>query len=220
MKRVRPLPSPPAATMASRWVTPKRCCSSTTAKRRSRNCTPCLDKGMGPHDHVDRSRLQTLAHRPPLGRGLAALEKPHPHPVLAKLFRQAEEVLVGQHLGGRHEGSLAALLDRPQQAVCRDHGLTRTRRHRAATCASATGLRRSRSISAITRDWAPVGVNGRLGRNAVDSVPGRPRGSSALLQHPGTGDGAAARVEATATPRRPDALAPYRPRPGRPGSGW
>ncbi len=75
--------------------------------------------------HIHLPAGERGPHRPPLRCALAPFEQSHLHPARGQLVDQPQIVLIGEHLCGRHEGGLAALLHRPQHAVRRHHGLPR-----------------------------------------------------------------------------------------------
>ena len=106
-----------------RWLTPNRCCSSTTATSRRSNSTASSISACVPTrifsspdaelaQQVGAARLRRGAGEQ---RGLDELTR---HQLL-----QRREVLLGERLGGRHQRGLAAGLDGAQHRVQRDDGL-------------------------------------------------------------------------------------------------
>ena len=111
--------------ISSRCTTPKRCCSSTTTTARSANATSPWISACVPTTiaRVARRRAGSSAARRSAagrrrGQQLAGDERPEQR-------RHRLEVLLGERLGGRHEGALVTLLDRPQHRVDGDHRLAR-----------------------------------------------------------------------------------------------
>ena len=149
---------------ASRWRTPKRCCSSTTQEsERVELERPFLDERVGA-DHDARSRRRPPARGP--RRGGAGWPKPVTSSTTAgqpgQELANARRVLLGEELGGRHE---RGLVTRPRRPAA-------WRRARPASWPQPTSpwsirfmparrgqcRRRSRAGQRI---WAPVRVKGR-----------------------------------------------------------
>ena len=113
----------PLAPRSMRWRTPKRCCSSTIARRRSRKATSSLEEGVG----ADEDAGLAGGERPELPGALAAL-------VAAGQEGEADagdigerpqrlEVLARQDLGRGHQRRLAAGLDGGEHGEERHQGL-------------------------------------------------------------------------------------------------
>ena len=91
----------------------------------------------------------------------------------------AEVVLLGEHLGRRHERALVAALHRRRAARRARRRSCPTRRRPAAAGASAPGSPCRRVISSIARCWSPVSANGscveerrrRARRRRVCAIP-------------------------------------------------
>ena len=122
-------------------------------------------------------------HRPPLGPADAVREQLDPQrPVAEQVVGvghrharragpHARRVLLGEHLGRRHQRALVTALHRRQQRRDRDHGLA------GADVALQQPVHRMgrrpgrRSISAIVRSWALVSANGRASWKRRTSAP-------------------------------------------------
>ena len=113
----------PFSPRSMRWRTPKRCCSSTTARRRSRKATSFWKRACVP----TRIAIFACGQRRELGRALGALvaagQDLEPHAGRLGQRRQREEVLAGEDLGRRHHRRLPAGLDRGQHGEERDQRL-------------------------------------------------------------------------------------------------
>ena len=116
----RPSPLPASS---RRWATPKRCCSSTTARPRSRKRDAFLEQGVGADGDVDRALGQAGQHAAALGALHAAGQQFDPHAGREAERRQGAEVLAREHLGRRHQRGLGAGLDRPEHGQRGDQGL-------------------------------------------------------------------------------------------------
>ena len=147
----------PLAPRSMRWRTPKRCCSSTTARRRSWKVTSAWKSAWVP------TRICGLAGREggELGGALGALVAAG-QDVEADAGglgegREREQVLAGEDLGRRHQRRLAAGLDGGEHGEERDQGLA------GADVALQQAVHpeleaMSAVISATARSWAPVGA--------------------------------------------------------------
>ena len=125
--------------------------------RRRRRCSACVPTRMS-----TVAAAQALGDAAPLGRGRAVGEQRDAAPAARRAAsprsttdsssssaRDRELVLLGEHLGRRHERALVPALHRHEQRGERDDGLARTRRRPAAAGASAPGCAMS---SVISRD--------------------------------------------------------------------
>ena len=95
------------------------------------------------------------------------------HDQIGEQLAHAQEVLLGQHLGGRHERPLVAALDRHQQGA---HSATTVLPDPTSPCSRrcmGSGPARSAPISSTARRWAPVRGNGSWPTKAATSA-GRP----------------------------------------------
>ena len=82
-----------------------------------------LQEGMGAHQDLKLSVDQVLQQfPPPSGRGGAG-EQGTAHVQLGQPVGELGEMLLGQHLGGGHQGALAACLDGAEQGSEGHHGL-------------------------------------------------------------------------------------------------
>ena len=81
-----------------------------------------LDQGVRAHHDRGVARGDAAERRPALGGRQAAGQQLAGHERPEQRGHRLE-VLLGERLGGRHEGALMALLHRPQQRVHGDHGL-------------------------------------------------------------------------------------------------
>ena len=79
-----------------------------------------LQKGMGAHQQLQLAIDQVLQQLPSAACRCRAGEQGRGHPQLAEQGRQLAVVLLRQHLGGCHQGSLATGLHRGQQG-CQGH---------------------------------------------------------------------------------------------------
>ena len=116
-------PSGALRSSARRWLTPKRCCSSTTATARRSNSTASSISAWVPTSSFS-SPLASLpsrsARRP---RRRRAGEQRGLHQLAGHQRLQRGEVLLGERLGRRHQRGLGARLDRAQHRVDGHHGL-------------------------------------------------------------------------------------------------
>ena len=108
---------------AERCSTPKRCCSSTTATARSRKPTSFWISAWVPIAICTSPEAISCAHVGVLLRAERAREQRHPHAELRADPLDGEEVLLGEHLGRRHQRALPSRLDGAQQRRERDDGL-------------------------------------------------------------------------------------------------
>ena len=166
---IRPLARSPA-----RCSTPNRCCSSTTTAPRTAEPDVLGQQRVGADRrvHLDPTRSQLgddpgpLLGRYPVGEepdrdrpGAAEARRVGHLQPLGEQAADAQEVLVGQHLGRGHERALVTALDRRQHRPHRDHGLAR------ADVALQEPVHRQRAghvaqIWSSARRWAPSSSNG------------------------------------------------------------
>ena len=119
-------PSPPFVCSARRWCTPKRCCSSMTAKARSRNTHVGLEQRVRADEDVDLAGRE--ARRADLARGLPFSRPVSRRDAQAGLLRERRDrlqMLARQHFGRRHQRRLRAGLDRDRHGHQRDDRLAR-----------------------------------------------------------------------------------------------
>ena len=113
----------PLRASASRWCTPKRCCSSTMASARSRNATSSWNSAWVP---TSRS-MSPMASRSSVSlRSLAAVAAGEDGDADAGLFgerRDGGEMLAREDFGRRHQRGLPAGLDHGRGREQRHHGL-------------------------------------------------------------------------------------------------
>ncbi len=144
-----------------------------------------LDEGVRPHHHVHLSPRQSFQHGPALSAGLTPLQQADSHPMGCQLLRQSQEVLIGQHLRGRHQRRLSPLLHRAEHAVGGHHGLARP--HVAVQ--KAPHGHRSDQVLLDLRDDPALRRRGRVGQAGNEGVgkPGRatqgPRLAAGVLRH-------------------------------------
>ena len=115
----------PLAESARRWCTPKRCCSSMTARPRRWNSTPDWKSACVPTAICRSAARDPLERLAPLGRAHAAGEQ---HGLDARRLgerRDGRKMLARQKLGRRHQRRLAAGLDDVGHGEQRDDGLAR-----------------------------------------------------------------------------------------------
>ena len=211
---------------ARRWLTPKRCCSSTTATSSRSNSTTSSISAWVPTSSFSsplaslpsRSLRRALRRRAREQRGLDQLAR---HQLLER-----REVLLGERLGRRHQRGLAAGLDRAQHRVQRDDGLAGAdlahqqplhrpvvgdvfvdRGHRLALVAG----RRERQ-----RVLEPAG--GQLGRRVRAAPRGRPRAAASGGAAARSGAAGARRTRAFAGPPPGRRSGRRRARPARSGN--
>ena len=119
--------APPLSPSASRWCTPKRCCSSITASARSLKRHRPLEQRM-------RADERCRCCRPPGPARIASRSRPFSRPVriasrmpggVAQRL-QRREMLACQDFGRRHQRGLSAVLDDCGHGQQRDDRLART----------------------------------------------------------------------------------------------
>ena len=113
----------PLRASASRWCTPKRCCSSTMASARSRNATSSWNSAWVPTRRSISPMREALQR---FGALLAALASGQDGDANAGLFRKRRdggEMLARQDFGRRHQRRLAAGLDHGRGGKQRHHRL-------------------------------------------------------------------------------------------------
>ena len=101
-------------------MTPKRCCSSITARARSLVFDGVLEQGVGADDDLDGAVLDAAQQA---GAFLALDRSGQQGDRDGAEAGQGAVVLLGQDLGGRHQGGLLAGFDRAQHGEQRDQGL-------------------------------------------------------------------------------------------------
>ena len=160
----------PLSRSAARCSTPKRCCSSTTTTPSERNRTPSSMRAWVP---ITRSAVPSSKAGgdalPLLGRGAvgeqldgraAARRRGCPESSAAGTVKPSEQaadadgVLLGEHLGRRHQRCLVPALHRGEHGGDGNDGLAATPRRPAAGGASGGG-RRGRPGSRRWRAAAP-----------------------------------------------------------------
>ena len=113
----------PFCVSASRWCTPKRCCSSTMASARSWKATSSWNSAWVPSSEIDVAEREpvedVLARRP----ALAAGEDGDADAGRFGQRRDGGEMLAGEDFGRRHEGGLPAGFDHGRRRQQRHHGL-------------------------------------------------------------------------------------------------
>ena len=130
---LRALRSSPAA--LTRWCTPKRCCSSTTATPRRAKRTPSWMRAWVPT--TTSTVPAAIAASTPSRSGESAVSRRHAHPHQAGQRLQAQVVLLGEDLGGRHHGPLVAPLHPGEQG---GHGHRRLARPHLALQQAVHGV--------------------------------------------------------------------------------
>ena len=133
-QHVRALRRRPRSVSAARCSTPNRCCSSTTTRPRSANCTSSWSRawvpttmpaapGRGVEQRLaPRRRAHRAGEQRDPGGHVGAAE----HAALGQRARAARDravVLRGEHLGRREQRRLPAGVDHLQHRAQRDHGL-------------------------------------------------------------------------------------------------
>ena len=108
---------------ARRWLTPKRCCSSTTATARRSNSTGSSMIACVPTSSFSSPRRQLAEQVGAAARGRRAGQQRGLDELARHQLLQRREVLLGERLGRRHQRGLGAGLDRAQHRVERDDGL-------------------------------------------------------------------------------------------------
>ena len=110
---------------ARRWLTPKRCCSSTTATARRSNSTASSISACVPTSSLQLAARELAEQVGAAAAGRRAGEQRGRHQLARHQRLQGREVLLGERLGRRHQRGLGAVLDRAQHRVQRDDGLAR-----------------------------------------------------------------------------------------------
>ena len=136
----------PLAESARRCCTPKRCCSSTTARPRSRKATLSWISAWVPTAMSMAPEARALQRTSPLGRRVAPGDQGEAHAGLERARREAGEVLAREDLGRRHHHRLAAALDDVGHGEERDQASCPSRRRPAAAAACAPALRGRRGF--------------------------------------------------------------------------
>ena len=88
--------------IASLWLTPKRCSSSTTSRPRSLNCDVLGQQAVGADDDVDLAARHAVDDLLGLRRREEAGQHLDPHRVAGEAVAEGLEVLLGEQRGG-HE---------------------------------------------------------------------------------------------------------------------
>ena len=110
---------------ARRWLTPKRCCSSTTATASRSNSTASSIIACVPTSSFSSPVRELAEQVGAAARGRGAGQQRGLHELARHQLLQRREVLLGERLGRRHQRGLGAGLDRAQHRVERDDGLAR-----------------------------------------------------------------------------------------------
>ena len=113
----------PLRASASRWCTPKRCCSSTTASARSWNATSSWNSAWVPTRRSISPLGEPLQRVGALAAALAAGEDGDADAGSLGKRRDRLEMLARQDFGRRHQRGLAAGLDHGRRGEQRDDGL-------------------------------------------------------------------------------------------------
>ena len=157
----------------ARCSTPKRCCSSTTATASSRKCHASLDQRVRADGDVDVARGQRGQRLGPLAPRMRAGQQDHSHRPIGAGMGQALEhpaegacMLLGQDLGGGHDGALRAVGDRHPQRGRGHRGLARAD-VALQQPAHRSRLRQVAAICARARRCAAVMSNGRAAANGA-----------------------------------------------------
>ena len=188
---------------ARRWLTPKRCCSSTTATARRSNSTGSSISACVPTSSFSSPLAQLAEQVGAAARGRRAGQQRGLHELARHQLLQRREVLLGERLGRRHQRRLGARLDRAQHRVERDDGLAGADLAHQQPLHRPVARRRPRRSPPSRVRWSPVGVNGSESRQPARGQRarrrrarprGRPRGAAR--------GGAAARSAAAGTRRR------------------
>ena len=182
----------PFSPRSMRWRTPKRCCSSTTARRRSAEGDVLLEEGVGADD--DRGLAGGEGRE--LGGALAALvaagQEVEADAGRLGEGREGEEVLAGEDLGRGHHRRLAAGLDGGEHGeegdqrlagadVALEEAVHAVRRgHVGGDLGDGAGLGAGRARRGARRGRGPAGCRRRGWRRPwrASSRPGRWRASS------------------------------------------
>ena len=201
---------------ATRWCTPKRCCSSTTARPSREKSTPSWMRAWVPTTTSTVPLGHGGQHPGPIGR--VGGEQGHAHPHQAGQRLQPEEVLLGEDLGGGHDRPLVAALDRDEQGRHRHHRLARAH---LALEEAVHGVR-ARPCRRGSRRWpAPGPRSGGRAGPPRKPPPGRPRRCGRCPPPPRSGGACAGPGPSPGgtTRRTPGGPGRPRPRPGSRGSG-
>ena len=108
-----------------RWRTPKRCCSSTTTSPRRANSTDSWMSAWVPVTTLPPPSARAASTRGALAGVGPPGEQQRLDPERAEEALQAAGVLLGEQLGGRHEGGLMPALHREQHGEDGDDRLPR-----------------------------------------------------------------------------------------------
>ena len=114
----------PFCVSASRWCTPKRCCSSTMAEAKIAEGDLLLKQRMGAEQQIDVAERQAIedfgcARR----RARGPVRMATCRPAASAKRRDGLEMLAGEDFGRRHEGGLASGFDHGRGGEQRHHGL-------------------------------------------------------------------------------------------------
>ena len=123
--RTRRSTASPLRVKASRWCTPKRCCSSTMASARSWKATSSWNKGMRADDEIDVADGEAFEDFAALAAALPAGEDGKADAGGGGKRRDGRKMLARQNFGRRHEGRLPPGLDHIRCRDERDDGLAR-----------------------------------------------------------------------------------------------
>ena len=98
--------------IASLWLTPKRCSSSTTSSPSFLNVTSAARSAVRADDEIDGTVRQPVDDRAGLGRGEEAREHLDAHRVGGVALGEGLEVLLGEQRRRHEHRRLVAVLDR------------------------------------------------------------------------------------------------------------
>ena len=151
----------PLPRSVARCMTPNRCCSSMTASPSAWNVDVLLHERVRADDQVDRARrdlprsalARDAAATPPVSSATGSASPPAAARIVA-------EVLLGQDLGGRHEGDLRAVLHRERAPPAAPRWSCPSRRRPAAAGSSAGAAACPRRYPSAPARWPPVRWNG------------------------------------------------------------
>ena len=174
----------PLSRSAARCSTPKRCCSSITTTPRRAERDLVLDQRVGADQRCRPSRRPGRrarpCARPPVTRLVssstrsgavaeqAAPDRARSRP--ASRRAHAGGVLLGQHLGRRHQRALVPALHARRAARSRRRRVLPAPTSPCSRRCIGCGPARSASISAIARCWAPVSGKGSAAWNRADEL--------------------------------------------------
>ena len=113
----------PLRASASRWCTPKRCCSSTIGEREIAERDLVLEQRVGADQQIDLAEREPVERLVALLAALAAGEDGDADAGLLGERRDGGEMLAREDFGRRHQRGLPAGLDHGRGGEQRHHGL-------------------------------------------------------------------------------------------------